>query len=100
MLLSELLLTVRSTYRLNVQNIYLTHTLLHEWLFHMKFVKRALFSYEKITCVELFIMWPFKVGYYPFKKNIISIGNHIADLDIVTDVTCYKMLLHVCSYDF
>ena len=64
---------------------------LREWSFYMKFRKRA----NGNKCEILFIMRPFKMGFYRHQNEHYFSKKHIVDTHVVNDFVFAKMLLQV-----
>ena len=69
--------------------MYSKYRILHDWSFPMKFMKQA-FGDSKI----LFIIWPFKIGFYHVQINSISIKNRIVNTNVVSDITPIRDILY------
>ena len=68
----------------------------------MKFMKLTFGEFHKFhmndhKCKILFIVWPFKMGFYCLQIDVITIGKRIVDTVIVSGVTCtcHDVLTHV-----
>ena len=78
--------------------------ILDEWLFHMKFMKRAFGEFRKFhkmtTSVGFCLSYdPLKPDFFPSEMSFISIRKCIRTLSIPLRILD-KVLLHVWSYDF
>ena len=82
------------------------YRILHEWSFHMKFMKRAFGEFHKIIwndheCKILFIVWPFLMGFYRLQKEHFYYENALLTRTLsMTLRKRAKVSLHVWSYDF